>query len=71
MSYFYLDYTNMCLLYFRFKGAWWYTACHASNLNGFYHAGEHESYADGVNWRPWHGYYYSLKKTAMMIRPAY
>ncbi|XP_066293837.1 microfibril-associated glycoprotein 4-like isoform X2 [Branchiostoma lanceolatum] len=53
----------------RFKGAWWYGDCHGSNLNGLYHAGSHTSYADGVNWSAWKGYYYSLKRTEMKIRP--
>ena len=52
----------------RYKGAWWYEACHSSNLNGLYHRGRHTSYADGVNWRTWKGYYYSLKFTEMKIR---
>lgn len=51
-----------------YKGAWWYTACHSSNLNGIYHGGDHESYADGVNWFAWLGHYYSLKTTEMKIR---
>ena len=51
-----------------FKGAWWYTSCHSSNLNGIYHGGEHDSYADGVNWSAWRGQYYSLKTTEMKIR---
>ncbi|MBM26057.1 MAG: hypothetical protein CL760_10315 [Chloroflexi bacterium] len=52
----------------RFKGAWWYSACHSSNLNGYYYNGNHTSYADGMNWYHWTGHYYSLPKTKMMIR---
>ncbi|CAH1252209.1 TNR [Branchiostoma lanceolatum] len=53
-----------------FKGAWWYSNCHNSNLNGLYHLGPHESAADGVNWYYWKMNYYSLKCTEMKIRPA-
>lgn len=52
----------------RFQGAWWYSACHNSNLNGQYLEGEHESFGNGVNWYHWKGYHYSLKWTEMKVR---
>ena len=52
-----------------YKGAWWYNACHASNLNGLYHHGQHSSSSDGVNWETWKGHNYSAKRAEMKIRP--
>ena len=51
-----------------YHGAWWYTSCHASNLNGKYLNGPHKSYANGVNWDGFKGHHYSLKKTEMKVR---
>ena len=53
----------------KYHGAWWYKACHYSNLNGAYLAGDHSTFADGVNWKTFRGYNYSLKTTEMKIRP--
>ncbi|ETE67166.1 Microfibril-associated glycoprotein 4, partial [Ophiophagus hannah] len=50
------------------SGAWWFKSCHFSNLNGFYLGGPHLSYANGINWFQWKGFYYSLKRSEMKIR---
>ena len=66
------DHHRNCNCAIAFKGAWWYSACHASNLNGLYLRGNHSSYAYGVNWKGWKGwkgYHYSLERTEMKIRP--
>ena len=57
--------TNCANLY---KGAWWYTNCHNSNLNGQYLSGDLTSFADGVIWRTFKGYYYSLKVSEMKLQ---
>ena len=53
----------------QFHGAWWYSNCHASNLNGKYLHGLHKSHADGINWLTFKGHYYSLKSTEIKVRP--
>ena len=53
-----------------FKGSWWYSSCHRSNLNGFYWRGPFTEYASGVSWYDWLGHQYSLNHIAMMLRPA-
>ncbi|XP_037810290.1 fibrinogen C domain-containing protein 1-like [Lucilia sericata] len=46
-------------------GAWWYKACHLSNLNGQY--GNNE-FGKGINWKTFSTYTASLKYVRMMIR---
>ena len=53
----------------QFKGGWWYESCHRANLNGLYHGGPHDSYADGVCWEPFRGLRYSLKRTEIKLKP--
>ena len=48
-------------------GAWWYNACHVSNLNGHY--GDDEK-VKGVNWLHWKVNTYSLPFTEMKVRTA-
>ena len=52
-----------------YHGAWWYSGCHASNLNGRYLHGSHGSFANGINWHAWKGHYYSAARSEMKIRP--
>ncbi|KAL1381099.1 hypothetical protein pipiens_013710 [Culex pipiens pipiens] len=51
-----------------YKGGWWYTACHESNLNGLYMKGKVEVFATMMCWRAFKGYNYGLKRSRMMIR---
>ncbi|KFB48052.1 AGAP006743-PA-like protein [Anopheles sinensis] len=53
----------------EFTGAWWYAACHKSNLNGKYLRGETKEYASGMVWYTFRGHHYSLKSSKMMIKP--
>ncbi|XP_062981342.1 fibrinogen-like protein 1 [Elgaria multicarinata webbii] len=50
---------------------WWFNRCHAANLNGIYYKnGKYTGSLDnGVVWSTWQGPWYSLKYTAMKIRP--
>ena len=52
----------------KFRGAWWYAdhVCLRSNLNGQYN---NTSGGEGVIWKHWLGWYYSLRFTEMKIRP--
>uniref|UniRef100_A0A8C3SUF0 Fibrinogen C-terminal domain-containing protein n=1 Tax=Chelydra serpentina TaxID=8475 RepID=A0A8C3SUF0_CHESE len=56
-----------CATYY--KGGWWYSKCHASNLNGMYWLGAHNSSGDGINWHASRGNKYSFKLSEMKFRP--
>ena len=47
------------------RGAWWHTHCCYSSLNAAYHPYPSSS---SIEWYHWHGQYYSLKATKMMIK---
>ena len=49
-------------------GAWWFNRCFDSHLNGPYHHHPAVSFANGIIWYHWKGYYYSLKFTEMKTR---
>ena len=53
----------------RFRSAWWFRACHRSNLNGEYVIGSTASNAEGVKWMTLNPNRGSLAKTEMKIRP--
>lgn len=52
----------------EYTGAWWYTNCHKSGLNGRYLRGDTKESASGMVWQTFRGYDHSLKTSKMMIR---
>ncbi|XP_061595265.1 fibrinogen like 1B [Cololabis saira] len=53
------------------QAGWWFNRCHEANLNGkYYRRGAYKAKVDnGVVWGPWRGLWYSLRHTAMKVRP--
>ena len=53
----------------RFLIGGWFAHCHVAHPNGPYsNTSTVSSYATGVIWSPWHGFYYSLKRIDMKFR---
>ncbi|XP_029022801.1 angiopoietin-1 isoform X2 [Betta splendens] len=60
----------LCKCALMLTGGWWFDACGPSNLNGMYFAqGQHIGKLNGIKWHYFKGPSYSLRATAMMIRP--
>lgn len=57
----------------RYRGGWWYTSCHNSNLNGLNLNGPHDSFADGIEWSHVNNqtglYHFSYPAVELKIRP--
>ncbi|XP_071980915.1 tenascin-X-like isoform X3 [Engystomops pustulosus] len=49
-----------------YRGAWWYRNCHYANLNGLYNNNKDHQ---GVNWKTWKGFEFSIPFTEMKLRP--
>ncbi|XP_058123434.1 ficolin-2-like [Anopheles ziemanni] len=51
-----------------YTGAWWYSDCHDSNLNGQYLRGTFTNRGTGMTWKTFREQFYSVKTTRMLIR---
>ena len=52
----------------NYHGAWWFGGCFYAHLNGHFISEQRTSYGQGIIWNSWHGFYYSLKSSSMMLR---
>ncbi|KAF4026069.1 hypothetical protein G4228_018193 [Cervus hanglu yarkandensis] len=66
-----METVNNLLTLMSTSNRWWFDACGPSNLNGMYYPQrQNTNKFNGIKWYYWKGSGYSLKATAMMIRPA-
>ncbi|XP_033639044.1 ficolin-2-like [Asterias rubens] len=59
--------TGSCAV--TFEAAWWFKNCHIASLNGGYQQQGNVNFGVGLQWEPWKGWNYSLKKRTMKVRP--
>uniref|UniRef100_T1JHV0 Fibrinogen C-terminal domain-containing protein n=1 Tax=Strigamia maritima TaxID=126957 RepID=T1JHV0_STRMM len=50
-------------------GGWWYDNCYMVKLNSIFYPQGDVDRGQGVQWRCWSGYWYSLKHVEMKVRP--
>uniref|UniRef100_A0A4V2H8Q9 U11-Liphistoxin-Lth1b_1 n=1 Tax=Liphistius thaleban TaxID=1905330 RepID=A0A4V2H8Q9_9ARAC len=50
------------------KGGWWYKNCIFANLNGIYLNGTYTGQEEGISWKTWRGFHYSLPFVEMKMR---
>uniref|UniRef100_A0A3B3ZYU5 Fibrinogen C-terminal domain-containing protein n=1 Tax=Periophthalmus magnuspinnatus TaxID=409849 RepID=A0A3B3ZYU5_9GOBI len=64
------DNCDHCKCALMLTGGWWFDACGFSNLNGIYYSiGHNIRKLNGIKWHHFRGPSYSLRSTAMMVRP--
>ncbi|XP_068128508.1 ficolin-1-like [Hyperolius riggenbachi] len=63
------DWSNKTNCAEQWTGAWWFSDCHYSNLNGLYLRGEQTKHSSGVIWASFRGFSYSYKVSEMKFRP--
>ncbi|KAM4612789.1 angiopoietin-1 [Polymixia lowei] len=64
------DNCDHCKCALMLTGGWWFDACGLSNLNGIYYTvGHNIRKLNGIKWHHFRGPSYSLRSTAMMVRP--
>ena len=62
------QFRHKCTDYFNRNGAWWFSDCGNSSLNGKY-LNKATGFSNiGITWVSWKGNWNPLKKTYMMIR---